>query len=138
MDATERAVEDGWYKTGDLMRRDADGFYFFVGRVDDMFNCGGENVYPGEVESLLERHPGIQQAAVVPVDDHIKGQIPVAFVVRAAGGSVEESDVKKFALENGPAYQHPRHVLFVDDLPLAGSKKIDKAALRKGAANLAG
>ncbi len=136
MDATERSVEDGWYKTGDLMRRDADGFHFFVGRVDDMFNCGGENVYPGEVESLLERHPGILQAAVVPVDDHIKGQIPVAFVVRSAGGSVEESDVKKFALENGPAYQHPRHVLFVDDLPLAGSKKIDRAALRKGAAKL--
>ncbi len=136
-DATQRALEEGSYKTGDLMRRDADGFHFFVGRVDDMFNCGGENVYPGEVESLLERHPGIQQAAIVPVDDHIKGQIPVAFVVRSAGASVDESSVKKFALENGPAYQHPRHVLFIDDMPLAGSKKIDKATLRRRAANLA-
>ena len=135
--ATQRALEEGSYKTGDLMRRDSDGFYFFVGRVDDMFNCGGENVYPGEVESLLERHSGIQQAAIVPVDDHIKGQIPVAFVVRSAGASVDESSVKKFALENGPAYQHPRHVLFIDDMPLAGSKKIDKATLRRRAANLA-
>ena len=102
-----------------------------------MFNCGGENVYPGEVESLLERHPSIQQAAVVPVDDPIKGQIPVAFVVRSPGASVDDSDVKKFALENGPAYQHPRHVLFIDDMPLAGSNKIDKDALLRGAAYLA-
>ncbi len=136
-DATHQALGKGWYRTGDVMRRDANGFHFFVGRVDDMFNCGGENVYPGELESLLERHPGIQQAAVVPVDDPIKGQIPVAFVVRGAGPSLDESDVKKLALENGPAYQHPRHVLFINDMPLAGSKKIDKAALRKAAANLA-
>ena len=61
----------------------------------------------------------------------------MAFVVRGAGPSLDESDVKKFALENGPAYQHPRHVLFINDMPLAGSKKIDKAVLRKAAANLA-
>ena len=63
------------------MRRDADGFYYFVGRADDMFVCGGENIYPGEVETMLERHPGIQQACVVAVPDEIKGAKPVAFVV---------------------------------------------------------
>ena len=55
-------TKDGYYITGDVMRRDADGFYYFVGRADDMFVCGGENIYPGEVETMLERHPGIQQA----------------------------------------------------------------------------
>ena len=58
-----------------------DGFHYFVGRADDMFVCGGENIYPGDVERMLERHPDIAQAAVVPVDDEIKGQKPVAFVV---------------------------------------------------------
>ena len=75
-------TEDGYYITGDVMRRDADGFYYFVGRADDMFVCGGENIYPGEVETMLERHPGIQQACVVAVPDEIKGAKPVAFVVR--------------------------------------------------------
>ncbi len=133
---TRRALDDGWYKTGDMMRRDADGFYFFVGRVDDMFTCGGENVYPGEVESLLERHPSIQQAAVVPIEDRIKGHVPVAFVVRRADASLDEDEVKKFALENGPAYQHPRRVLFIDRMPLAGGNKIDKETLRERSASL--
>lgn len=133
---TRRSLHDGWYQTGDRMRRDADGFYFFVGRVDDMFNCGGENVYPGEVESLLERHPGIQQAAVVPIEDRIKGQVPVAFVVRKPEASVDEDELKKFALENGPAYQHPRRVLFLDRMPLAGSNKVDKEALHQRTAGL--
>ena len=72
---------DGFYITGDVFRRDADGFYYFVGRTDDMFVSGGENIYPADVERMLERHPGVAQAAVVPVEDEIKGQKPVAFVV---------------------------------------------------------
>ena len=75
---------DGYYVTGDVMRRDADGFYYFVGRADDMFVCGGENIYPGEVETMLERHPGIRQACVVPVPDEVKGS--QAGGLRRAGG----------------------------------------------------
>ena len=70
-------TEDGFYITGDIFRRDADGFHFFVGRNDDMFVSGGENIYPGEVERVLERHPGIAQACVVPIEDDIKGTKPV-------------------------------------------------------------
>jgi long-chain acyl-CoA synthetase len=136
-DATASKLENGWYKTGDLMRRDADGFYFFVGRVDDMFNCGGENVYPGEVESLLERHPHVHQAVVVPVDDHVKGSLPTAFVVPKAGATLLPEELKQFALEHGPAYQHPRRVWVVDALPLAGTNKIDRRALVERAALLA-
>ena len=66
-DVTRKAMtEDGYYRTGDVMRRDAHGFYYFVGRADDMFVCGGENIYPGEVERLLERHPAIQQRPWCP------------------------------------------------------------------------
>ena len=124
-DETAKRLHDGWYDSGDVMRRDADGFYYFVGRGDDMFVCGGENIYPGEVEMMLERQPGVLQAAVVPLADDIKGQRPVAFIVRRQGSSVTEEEIKAFALDNGPAYQHPRHVGFLDALPLAGTNKIN-------------
>ncbi len=120
---------DGYYVTGDVFRRDTEGFYYFVGRADDMFVSGGENIYPGEVEALLERHPAIQQAAVVAVPDEIKGQKPVAFVVRSPGTTLNEQQVKDHALANAPAFQHPRRVWFLDELPLAGTNKIDRKAL---------
>jgi long-chain acyl-CoA synthetase len=122
---------DGYYITGDVFRRDADGFHTFVGRTDDMFVSGGENIYPADVERMLERHPDIAQAAVVPVDDEIKGQKPVAFVVRKPGHAPSDDDVKRFALANAPAYAHPRFVWFVDELPLASTNKVDRAALHR-------
>ncbi len=122
---------DGYYVTGDVFRRDADGFYYFVGRTDDMFVSGGENIYPADVERMLERHPGIAQAAVVPIDDEIKWQKPVAFVIRKPGHALSEDDVKQYALRHAPAYQHPRHVWFVDDLPLASTNKLDRGALMR-------
>jgi long-chain acyl-CoA synthetase len=133
----EVMTPDGYYITGDVMRRDADGFYFFVGRADDMFVCGGENIYPGEVETMLERHPGIQQACVVAVPDEIKGAKPVAFVVRAGEDGPSEDAVKQWALAHAPAYQHPRHVEFVSELPLAGTGKIDRRSLAERARVLA-
>jgi len=79
--------------------------------------------------SLAERHPDIAQAAVVPIDDDIKGQKPVAFVIKKPGRSLDGAAVKRFALANAPAYQHPRFVWFVDELPLASTNKLDRAAL---------
>lgn len=131
-------TEDGYYRTGDVMRRDEHGFYYFVGRADDMFVCGGENIDPGEVERMLERHPGIQQAAVVPVSDEVRGQKPVAFVVAAPGATVTAGMVKEFALAHGPAYAHPRHVELVAELPLAGTGKVDRRLLIERAEALAG
>ena len=122
---------DGYYRTGDVFRRDDNGFFFFVGRADDMFVCGGENIYPGEVEKMLERHPGIHQAAVIPIPDELKGHKPIAFVVRADGATLDEQAVKSHALANAPAYQHPRQVFFIDEMPLAGTNKIDKRVLAR-------
>ncbi len=122
---------DGFYRTGDVFRRDDNGFFFFVGRADDMFVCGGENIYPGEVEKMLERHPGIHQAAVIPIPDELKGHKPIAFVVRTGGTELDEQAVKSYALANAPAYQHPRQVIFIDEMPLAGTNKIDKRQLAK-------
>jgi len=126
---TAERVRDGWYTTGDLMRRDVDGFFYFIGRADDMFVCGGENVYPGEVEGMLERHPGVAQAAVVPVPDEIKGQIPVAFVVATPGQAISEAELRRYALDHGPAYAHPRAVVVVPEIPVAGTHKVDRHRL---------
>jgi len=125
---------DGFYRTGDVFRRDADGFHYFLGRTDDMFVSGGENIYPGDVERMLERHPAVAQACVVPVDDDIKGQKPVAFIIAKAGHEPGAEDIKRFALANAPAYQHPRFVWFVDRLPLSTTNKIDRTALKQDAA----
>ena len=131
-EATAKAMTpDGFYRTNDVFRRDKDGFFYFVGRADDMFVCGGENIYPGEVEKMLERHPGIHQAAVIPIPDELKGHKPIAFVVRANGAELDEQAVKSYALANAPAYQHPRQVIFIDEMPLAGTNKIDKRQLAK-------
>ena len=103
-EVTARALTaDGYYRTGDVFRRDADGFFFFVGRADDMFVCGGENIYPGEVEKMLERHPGIHQAAVLPVPDELKGHKPVAFIVQAPGS---RSTSRPSRTSRSPTRQH--------------------------------
>jgi acyl-coenzyme A synthetase/AMP-(fatty) acid ligase len=111
------------------MRRDENGFYYFVGRADDMFVCSGENIYPGEVEKLLERHPQVQQAVVVPLPDEERSQVPVAFIVTRGDAEPNFDDIRKFTIANGPAYQHPRRVEFVHELPWAGTNKIDRKAL---------
>lgn len=122
-------TEDGFFNTKDKFTVDENGFYFFVGRSDDMFVSGGENIYPSEVEDIIERHPAIAEAAVLGLPDQIKGTKPYAFVVKVAGATVTEQDVKTFVLDNAPAYQHPRRVWFIDQMPLTGSNKINKAEL---------
>jgi acyl-CoA synthetase (AMP-forming)/AMP-acid ligase II len=128
-DTTAERLASGWFKTGDILRRDGDGFYYFLGRADDMFVCGGENIYPGEVEKLIERHPAVLQAAVLPAADEIKGQIPIAFVVTVPGAKLDYGALRDFCLTNGPAYMHPRAIEVVESLPLGGSHKVDKRQL---------
>jgi long-chain acyl-CoA synthetase len=126
---TAKALVDGWYYSGDVMRRDENGFFYFVGRADDMFVCSGENIYPGEVEKLLERHPQVQQAVVVPLPDEERSQVPVAFIVIRADTRPSVEEIRKFTIANGPAYQHPRRIEFVNELPWAGTNKIDRKTL---------
>lgn len=143
-EVNKQRIVDGWLKTGDLFARDKDGFFYFKGRTDDMFNCGGENVYPLEVENLMLKHPAVADVSVVPVPHQIKGEAPVALVVRAKGVAIDEAALKSFCLENGPAYAHPRRVFFDDTLPLNGAGKTDRKVVEKqvralvGAAGLGG
>ena len=121
---------DGWYRTGDVLRRGDDGWFYFVGRTDDMFVVGGENVYPQEVETLLERHPTVAQATVLPFAHEMKGMVPYAFVVAAPGATPSEDELKAFTIDNGPAYAHPRRVFVVPEIPLTGTNKVDKEQLK--------
>jgi len=135
-EVTASKLRDGWLSSGDLLRRDADGYYYFVGRKDDMMNVAGENVYPKEVEDILLRHPNLRDACVVPAPHGTKGVVPVAFVVEREKGRTSEEDVKRFFLEHGAPYAHPRRVVFLDALPLGGTGKLDRSALRARAGEL--
>ncbi len=134
---TAERMRDGWINTGDIMRRDAEGFFYFVGRADDMFVCSGENIYPGAVERLLERHPDVLEVAVVPLPDDIRGRVPVAFVVPRAGARPTEQEIKDHVLAHAAPYMHPRRVWFLDQMPLGGTNKIDRQVLEAEALRLA-
>jgi long-chain acyl-CoA synthetase len=129
----ERFTEGGWVRTGDLMRRDEQGYCYFCGRADDMISIGGENVYPKEVETIILTHPGVANVAVVPAPHAVKGEAPVAFVVLKPGASVTESELKEHFLSRGPAYAHPRRVFFQDQLPISSTNKLDTSALKRRA-----
>ncbi|MEO7403749.1 MAG: class I adenylate-forming enzyme family protein [Burkholderiales bacterium] len=141
-DVTRDKLVAGWLRTGDVVRRDANGFFYFKSRVDDMFSCGGENIYPKEVEDLLFRHPAIANAVVAPVPHAVKGWVPAALVVLKRGADANVGEIKGYCLEHGPKYAHPRFVTIIDEhaMPLNGAGKIDRrlaqaqlAAAAKGA-----
>lgn len=134
---TAKCLKEGWLDTGDILRQDEDGWLYFIGRADDMFVTGGENIYPGDVETMLERHADIMQAVVVPAPNLLKAHVPHAFIVLKTGSKLTEDEVKRHALANAPAYAHPRRVVFMDVLPLAGTNKIDRKALKEQAAEAA-
>jgi long-chain acyl-CoA synthetase len=126
-DLTAERIVDGFLRTGDIFRCDEDGHFFFMGRTDDQFSCGGENINPKEVELLLVQHPDVVDAVVAPIPHDVKGLAPAALItVRNAPGP-DEAAVKQFTLDHGPAYAHPRRVFVVDRMPFNGAGKIDRA-----------
>ena len=129
-EVTKKKFREGWLCTGDLMRRDEDGFFYFVGRKDDMINVSGENVYPKEIVDVLLRHPNVREAYVIPVRHPVKGAVPIAFIVLSQAGTSAE-EIKQFYLKHGTPYAYPRQIYFLDSMPLGGTGKIDRAQLAK-------
>ena len=125
-DLTAARIDDGWLATGDIFHRDQDGFFYFRGRTDDMFDSGGENIYPKEVEDLLLSHPDVLDAVVVPLPHDVKGHVPAAVVVVAPESKATPEALKRHALAHGPAYAHPRRVAIVAAVPLTGAGKPDR------------
>ena len=122
-----RFTPDGYFITNDIFRIDIDGFYYFVGRADDMFVSGGNNVYPRKVETVLESHPSVLESAVIPLEDSIKGVKPYAFVT--VRSEVTEDEIKEHALQTLSYNECPRKIWFLKTMPLTGVNKIDKHKL---------
>lgn len=121
---------DGWLKTGDLARKDADGDFYIVGRSKDMFISGGENVYPAEVENVLCDHPGVAEAAVVGVPDPKWGEVGHAHILPTAGGAAPNAaDLAAHCRERLAAYKVPKAFAFVTDYPRTAAGKIRKHLL---------
>ena len=127
--ATAAAIRDGWLHTGDLARRDGEGYVTIVGRSKEMFISGGENVYPAEVESVLHGHPAVGEAALVGVPDETWGEVGRAFVVLRPGQSLDQTDLIAYLRERLAGYKVPKSVVFLPELPKTGAGKIDKKML---------
>jgi fatty-acyl-CoA synthase len=129
-EATRAAfTEEGWLRSGDLARRDADGFYYVVGRQKEMFISGAENVYPAEVENVLAEHPAIVEAAVVAEPDAKWGEVGKAYVQVAPGADADADDLADFCRERLAGYKVPRRFVFVADFPRTSAGKIQKHLL---------
>lgn len=121
---------DGWLKSGDTGRRDADGCYYVAGRIKEMYISGGENVYPAEVENLLARHPAVLEAAVIGVADEKWGEVGHAFVLlRPHVAAPASAEIIQFCRAHLAAYKAPRQVSFVDEFPRTAAGKVKKHLL---------
>ena len=129
----KKSFVNGWYYTGDKVCVDDDGYYWFVGRDDDVIKSSGYRIGPFEVESALIEHPAVQEAAVVGSPDRIRGLIVKAFVVLNKGFDPSESlvkDIKSYVKRTTAPYKYPREIEFVAELPKTISGKIKRNELR--------
>lgn len=129
---TNNLTDDGYFITNDLFSVDENGFYFFLGRADDMFTSGGNNIYPKQIENILIEHPLVKDAAVIGLEDAIKGYKPYAFVVSNANEDILKEHVLKFF----PPSHCPRKIWNIEEMPLNRNLKIDKIILMQKAKNL--
>jgi len=114
---SKRALRDGWLYTGDLARMDENGFFFLVDRKDDMILSKGFNVYPTEVEKVLEMHKGVKEACVVGLPDRLGGSSITAFLVLEKEGSVEKKELIDYCKEKLPAFKMPKTIKYIDEIP---------------------
>ncbi|WP_299923259.1 AMP-binding protein [uncultured Pelagimonas sp.] len=132
-EATKSAfTPDGWLKTGDVGRRDSDGFVYIVDRIKDMFISGGENVYPAEVERVLVQHDAVLEVAVIGVSDDRWGEVGAAFVMAQPGEDLDVEALRLWCRSKLAAYKVPAHVISVTDFPRTAAGKIKKPELRQG------
>ena len=133
---TASAITDGWFHTGDVGRRDAEGYLYIVDRMKDMVLSGGYNIYSKEVEETLRLHPEVADAAVVGVADQIFGEAVAAFVERQPGARLTATELIEHCREQLAGYKKPKHVFFVDALPRNSLGKVLKTDLRALAADM--
>ena len=128
-EATAEVMKDGWFRSGDLARRDEDGYYYIVDRAKDMIIRGGFNVYPREIEEVLITHEAVSLAAVVGVPHESHGEEIKAYVILADGASITEDELVAWGKEQMASYKYPRAVEIRDSLPMTATGKILKREL---------
>ncbi|MGE3064488.1 MAG: AMP-binding protein [Hyphomicrobiaceae bacterium] len=130
-DATRAAfTSDGWLRTGDIARRDEDGYFYIVDRIKDMYISGGENVYPAEVETVLLTHPAILEVAVVGVPDPTWGEAGRAYLIPRGGATLDTAALPAWCRERIAAYKIPRSFVVLSDFPRTAAGKIQKHLLK--------
>jgi len=131
-ETTAAAIKDGWVRTGDLARQDEDGYYFIVGRKDEMLISGGYNIYPREIEEVLYLHEEISEAAVVGMKEPNLGEVPKAFLSLKEGSRLTPEAIVGFCRLHLAAYKIPREVVIMASLPKNTTGKILKKELARG------
>ena len=129
--ATRQALRDGWYRTGDVGRRDADGYFFVNDRKKNMIISGGENIYPAEVERVLLQHPDVADCGVIGRPDPRWDEVPVAYVIPRAGRRADAEALKAHVLTQLARFKVPREVIFVEDLPRTALGKVQHFKLKQ-------
>lgn len=129
--ATEEAIVDGWFHTGDIVRCDVEGYFYVVDRKKDMFISGAENVYPAEIEHFLYTHPDVAEAAVVGVPDEKWGEVGKAFIVLKKESTTAAEDFRAFCTGQLAKYKIPKYFALIGELPKGHSGKILKRALKE-------
>ncbi len=133
-EATALAIDsEGWLHTGDLAMQDEDGYYHITGRIKDMIIRGGENIYPKELEELLNTHPQVKDVQVIGVPDERYGEVVMACIVPIDDAILTEEEVREFVKENVAKHKIPQYVEFVDAFPMTASGKIQKFKMREDA-----
>ena len=133
-DKTAETIRDGWVRTGDVYRRDEQGFFWFEGRSDDLFKCSGMWVSPGEVEDAVARHPAVLEAAVIAEADGNGATIPAAYVMLRAGYAPADSleqQIKDEAAKTLPRFKQPKRIHFMEELPRTPTGKVQRFKLRE-------
>ncbi len=133
---TADTIKDGWLHTGDLLKKDENGFYAFMGRNKDMIKSGGENVFAEEVEDVVTSHPSVELCAVIGLPDPKFGEGIVAVIKLRSGSAATEQEIIEHCKTYLAGYKKPRRVFFVDDMPIGGGMKIQKFRLRERFRNL--
>lgn len=130
-EATREALRDGWYRTGDIAHRDDDGYFWVHDRKKNLIISGGENIYPAEVERVLLEHPDVAECGVIGRPDPRWNEVPVAYVIRRSGCTVEAHELRAHVLQQLARFKVPREIIFVDDLPRTALGKVQHFVLRQ-------
>lgn len=129
--ATREALRDGWYRTGDIGSRDADGYFWVQDRRNNLIISGGENIYPAEVERVLLEHPDVGECGVIGRPDPRWDEVPIAYVIRRQGSKVDADDLKAHVQSQLARFKVPREIIFVDDLPRTALGKVQHFRLKQ-------